>query len=85
MEHAIKTIQEELRERLQQFKEEGKLLEAQRLEMRVNYDLEMLETMAFAAASRTIPGIWTRELESPRTRSSTISRTISCASSTRAM
>ena len=49
MEHAIKTIQEELRERLQQFKDEGKLLEAQRLEMRVNYDLEMLETMGFCS------------------------------------
>uniref|UniRef100_UPI003A985D50 excinuclease ABC subunit UvrB n=2 Tax=Coriobacteriaceae TaxID=84107 RepID=UPI003A985D50 len=49
MEHAIQTIQEELRERLQQFKEEGKLLEAQRLEMRVNYDLEMLGTMGFCS------------------------------------
>ena len=49
MDHALKTIREELRERLQQFKDEGKLLEAQRLEMRVNYDLEMLETMGFCS------------------------------------
>ena len=49
MDHALKTIREELRERLQQFKAEGKLLEAQRLEMRVNYDLEMLETMGFCS------------------------------------
>ena len=49
MDRAIKTIQEELRERLQQFNEEGKLLEAQRLEMRTNYDLEMLETMGFCS------------------------------------
>ena len=49
MDHAIKTIREELRERLQQFKDEGKLLEAQRLEMRVSYDLEMLETMGFCS------------------------------------
>ena len=49
MDRAIKTIQDELRERLQQFKEEGKLLEAQRLEMRTNYDLEMLETMGFCS------------------------------------
>ena len=49
MDHAIKTIQEELRLRLQQFKDEGKLLEAQRLEMRTNYDLEMLETMGFCS------------------------------------
>ena len=49
MEHAIQTIQDELRERLQQFKAEGKLLEAQRLEMRTNYDLEMMETMGFCS------------------------------------
>ncbi len=49
MDRAIKTIQEELRERLRQFNEEGKLLEAQRLEMRTNYDLEMLETMGFCS------------------------------------
>ena len=49
MDHAINTIQDELRDRLQQFREEGKLLEAQRLEMRVNYDLEMLETMGFCS------------------------------------
>lgn len=46
---ALITIGDELRERLQQFKEEGKLLEAQRLEMRVNYDLEMIETMGFTS------------------------------------
>ncbi len=49
MDRAIQTIQDELRERLTQFNEEGKLLEAQRLEMRVNYDLEMLETMGFCS------------------------------------
>lgn len=49
LDRAIKTIREELVDRLQQFKEEGKLLEAQRLEMRVNYDLEMLETMGFCS------------------------------------
>ena len=49
MEHAIQTIQEELLERLQQFKAEGKLLEAERLEMRTSYDLEMMETMGFCS------------------------------------
>ena len=49
MDRAIRTIQDELRERLRQFNEDGKLLEAQRLEMRVNYDLEMLETMGFCS------------------------------------
>ncbi len=47
MDKALGTIRDELRERLGQFKEEGKLLEAQRLEMRTAYDLEMLETMGF--------------------------------------
>ncbi len=49
LDRALKTIQEELRDRLQQFNEEGKLLEAQRLEMRVNYDLEMIETLGFCS------------------------------------
>ena len=49
MDRALFTIREELRERLQQFNDEGKLLEAQRLEMRVNYDLEMMETMGFCS------------------------------------
>ncbi len=40
---AIKEIREELRVRLKQLEEEGKLLEAQRLEQRTNYDLEMME------------------------------------------
>ena len=49
LDRALVTIQEELRDRLQQFKDEGKLLEAQRLEMRVDYDLEMLETLGFCS------------------------------------
>ena len=42
LERAVKTIQDELQDRLAQFNEEGKLLEAQRLEMRTSYDLEMI-------------------------------------------
>lgn len=42
MERAIKTIDEELQERVQWFKDRGKLLEAQRIEQRTRYDLEML-------------------------------------------
>jgi len=49
LEKALQTIQEELRVRLDEFKAAGKLLEAQRLEMRTNYDLEMLETMGFCS------------------------------------
>jgi excinuclease ABC subunit B len=40
---ALGQIREELRVRLRQFEAEGKLLEAQRLEQRTNYDLEMME------------------------------------------
>ncbi|MBI5601288.1 MAG: excinuclease ABC subunit UvrB [Gemmatimonadetes bacterium] len=42
LERAIRLIQEELRERLAALKEAGKLLEAQRLESRTNFDIEML-------------------------------------------
>ncbi len=44
---AIKDIQVELRERLQELEAAGKLLERQRLEQRTMYDLEMLEQMGF--------------------------------------
>jgi excinuclease ABC subunit B len=43
MQQAIKGIRTELALRLKQLHEEGKLLEAQRLEQRTNFDLEMLE------------------------------------------
>lgn len=42
MEHAIDTITEELEERIKWFKDRGKLLEAQRIEQRTRYDIEML-------------------------------------------
>jgi excinuclease ABC subunit B len=40
---AIETIKEELRERLAEFTSQGKLVEAQRLEQRTRFDLEMLQ------------------------------------------
>ena len=43
LQKAIKNIKIELNNRLKQFKLENKLLEAQRLEQRTNFDLEMLE------------------------------------------
>ncbi|KPP88145.1 MAG: excinuclease ABC subunit B [Rhodobacteraceae bacterium HLUCCO07] len=43
MQQAIQGIKKELRQRLDQLVGEGKLLEAQRLEQRTNFDLEMLE------------------------------------------
>ena len=42
LERAVKTIEEELRERVAWFKDRGKLIEAQRIEQRTEYDLEML-------------------------------------------
>lgn len=47
--NAIKTIQEELQQRLQELKANNKLLEAQRLEMRTSYDLEMIESLGFCS------------------------------------
>nr|BFD59920.1 excinuclease ABC subunit UvrB [Bdellovibrio sp. CKG001] len=47
LKHAIKTIQDELRDRLAQLNKEMKLLEAQRLEQRTYYDIEMMEQMGF--------------------------------------
>ncbi|MEI9477259.1 MAG: excinuclease ABC subunit UvrB, partial [Deltaproteobacteria bacterium] len=44
---AIQSIREELRERLQWFKSRDQLLEAQRLEQRTNFDLEMLEELGY--------------------------------------
>jgi excinuclease ABC subunit B len=49
MTRALQTIRDELTGRLAEFNAEGKLLEAQRLEMRTSYDLEMLETMGFCS------------------------------------
>jgi excinuclease ABC subunit B len=47
MKEAVLGIREELRERLKQLRDERKLLEAQRLEQRTLYDLELLEEMGF--------------------------------------
>jgi len=47
MKRAIETIREELRERLRWLKAQGQLLEAQRLEQRTNFDLEMLQELGY--------------------------------------
>ncbi len=47
MQAAIERIQVELHERLKTFEEEGKLLEAQRLRMRTEYDLEMMQEVGY--------------------------------------
>ncbi|NLM28681.1 MAG: excinuclease ABC subunit UvrB [Clostridiaceae bacterium] len=60
MERAIKSIEAELEERLKYFRENGKLLEAQRLEQRTRYDLEMMREVGFCSGienySRHISG-----------------------------
>jgi len=46
---AIENIEAELEEQLKQMKDQGKLLEAQRLEQRTRYDLEMMREMGFCS------------------------------------
>src|SRR5438132_3508345 len=46
---AIQAIEDELAERLQQLRAEGKLLEAQRLEQRTKYDLEMMREIGYCS------------------------------------
>ena len=47
MERAIKTIREEMEEQVKYFKSQGKLIEAQRIEERTNFDLEMMQETGF--------------------------------------
>ncbi|MFT8364099.1 MAG: excinuclease ABC subunit UvrB [Sporolactobacillus sp.] len=49
MKRAIVNIKQELQQQLASLKENGKLLEAQRLEQRTNYDLEMMEEVGFCS------------------------------------
>ena len=60
MEKAIAAIKDELAQRLQELENKGKLLEAQRLRMRTEYDLEMIQQVGFTSGienySRHIDG-----------------------------
>uniref|UniRef100_UPI002592B242 excinuclease ABC subunit UvrB n=1 Tax=uncultured Corynebacterium sp. TaxID=159447 RepID=UPI002592B242 len=49
MEKAIESIKEELADRLEDLEDRGKLLEAQRLRMRTEYDLEMIQQVGFCS------------------------------------
>ena len=66
MDRAIGTIEEELEERIKYFKDQGKLIEAQRIEERTNFDIEMMKETGFCQGienySRHISG---REPGSP--------------------
>ena len=48
-ERAIITIEQELEERIKEFESENKLLEAQRIEQRTKYDIEMLREIGFCS------------------------------------
>ena len=47
MDRAVQTIEAELKERVEYFKSQGKLIEAQRIEERTNFDLEMMIETGF--------------------------------------
>ena len=47
MEKALKTIEEEMNERVAYFKSQNKLIEAQRIQERTNFDMEMMKETAF--------------------------------------
>lgn len=49
MERALRDIETELEERLAELREKGKLLEAQRLEQRTRYDMEMMREVGFCS------------------------------------
>ena len=61
MERAIHTIEEELKERVRYFKSEDKLIEAQRIAERTNFDIEMLRETGFCSGienySRHLSGL----------------------------
>ncbi|MGN0993469.1 MAG: excinuclease ABC subunit UvrB, partial [Bacilli bacterium] len=69
LKEAIKRIKEELEIRLKELKQDNKLLEAQRLEQRTNYDIEMLTETGFCSGvenySRHLSG--RKEGETPTT------------------
>ncbi|MBK1877146.1 excinuclease ABC subunit UvrB [Pelagicoccus mobilis] len=49
MENAVGHIKSELKERIAEFESKGQLLEAQRLSMRTNYDIEMMQEVGFCS------------------------------------
>lgn len=61
MEAAIENIKEELKERIAYFKSEDKLVEAQRIEERTNFDIEMMQETGFCSGienySRHLAGL----------------------------
>lgn len=56
MKVAVKNIEQELEERLEIFRAQGKLLEAQRLEQRTRYDIEMMKEVGFCSGIENYSG-----------------------------
>lgn len=56
MKRALVNIERELEERLAELRAEGKLLEAQRLEQRTRYDIEMMQEMGFCSGIENYSG-----------------------------
>ncbi|PZD97868.1 excinuclease ABC subunit B [Paenibacillus sambharensis] len=56
MKVALVNIERELEERLAELREQGKLLEAQRLEQRTRYDIEMMQEMGFCSGIENYSG-----------------------------
>ena len=83
LQEGILAIRSELEERVAQFEREGKLLEAQRIRMRTEHDIEMLREIGYCPGienySRPLSG---RKQGSGRPVSSTTFRKIFCSSST---
>jgi excinuclease ABC subunit B len=85
MKQAMQAIRFELEERLKELHAEGRLLEAQRLEQRTNFDLEMIAATGSCAGSRTTAASSPAACRASRRRrcSNTCPKT-RCCSSTRA-
>ena len=56
MRRALVDIEKELEDRLAELREQGKLLEAQRLEQRTRYDIEMMQEMGFCSGIENYSG-----------------------------
>ena len=83
---ALGSIEAELVVRLEDLQAQNKLLEAQRLEQRTRFDLEMMREIGYCAGHRELlaPSLGTQGRASRRPRSSTTSRRTTSRSSTRA-
>jgi len=69
VEKALSSIEEELKERIKYFEDEGKLLESQRIESRTKYDLEMISELGFCSGIENYARHITRKMpgEAPNT------------------